>query len=170
MPEIKDVVANIKFFDNFADRVIVSLHWGKEYMYIPSPNQVELARKLIDSGADIIIRHHPHVLQGVKLCNNGVIAYSLGNFIFNTYINMCKQFMILELRIAKDAPVAYETIPILINNDFHSCQLYGEHAKTAGNRIQRLNDLIQNHPVLVSKDQKSYNRMAWKILVNIKKK
>jgi len=109
---------------------------------------VELARKLIDSGADIIIGHHPHVLQGVELYNNGVIAYSLGNFIFNTHINMCKQSMILELRIAKDAPVAYETIPILINHDFQPYLVYGQQANMAGNKIHRLSDQIQNHSIL----------------------
>lgn len=66
-----------------ADLRIVSLHWGDEYVHIPSPGQRRLAQMLADAGAHLIIGHHPHVLQPVELINNTLVAYSLGNFLFD---------------------------------------------------------------------------------------
>lgn len=61
------------------DHVIVSLHWGVEYCHIPSPDQVTLARSLIDAGARLVVSHHAHVVQGIETWGDGVITYNLGN-------------------------------------------------------------------------------------------
>ena len=65
-----------------AEIISVSLHWGTEYQYHPGNNQIELAHELIDAGADVIVGHHPHVLQGIECYDGKYIAYSLGNFSF----------------------------------------------------------------------------------------
>lgn len=65
-----------------ADIVIVLLHSGYEYLSAPSPPQQAAARLAIDSGADLVIGHHAHVLQGVEHYGDGVIVYGLGNFAF----------------------------------------------------------------------------------------
>jgi len=65
------------------DLLIVSFHWGVEYAKEPSEKQVELAHKIIDAGADLILGHHPHVIQRVEDYRGGKIVYSLGNFIFD---------------------------------------------------------------------------------------
>jgi poly-gamma-glutamate capsule biosynthesis protein CapA/YwtB (metallophosphatase superfamily) len=70
-----------------ADIICLSLHWGNEYVHIPARRQVEFARKAIDLGADLIIGHHPHVIQPVEQYKNGWIFYSLGNFIFDMMWN-----------------------------------------------------------------------------------
>lgn len=64
-------------------RIIVCLHWGMEENPIPGKEQVAMARHLIDSGAHCIIGHHAHVVQPVETYKNGIIAYGLGNFIFD---------------------------------------------------------------------------------------
>jgi poly-gamma-glutamate synthesis protein (capsule biosynthesis protein) len=70
-----------------ADAVVVSVHWGAEYLHTPLGRQKELARTLAEAGADLILGHHPHVLQPVEVLDCGgrkvVVAYSLGNFISN---------------------------------------------------------------------------------------
>ena len=71
-----------------ADAVVVSVHWGVEYEQQPRPAQVELAHRLADAGALVVLGHHPHVLQPVELYRRAdgrtaVIAYSLGNFVSN---------------------------------------------------------------------------------------
>tara|TARA_B100000686_G_C16682059_1_gene912517 strand:+ start:8 stop:1180 length:1173 start_codon:yes stop_codon:yes gene_type:complete len=63
-------------------KIILSFHWGVEMNQYPTPFQQKLARRIIDDGADIIIGHHPHVVQGIERYNNGLIVYSLGNFCF----------------------------------------------------------------------------------------
>jgi poly-gamma-glutamate synthesis protein (capsule biosynthesis protein) len=64
--------------------VVVSFHWGGEGLSAPRQYQVEAARSAIDAGADVIIGHHPHVLQGIERYGRGVIFYSLGNFAFGS--------------------------------------------------------------------------------------
>jgi hypothetical protein len=65
------------------DVVVVSPHWGKEDWRYPCPGQVDKARRMIDMGADLVVGHHPHVVQGVERYKRGYIAYSLGNFLFS---------------------------------------------------------------------------------------
>ncbi len=69
-----------------ADLVVVSLHWGDEYATSPTAWQRRVASELIEAGADVLIGHHPHVLQPFESCTardgrTGLVAYSLGNFI-----------------------------------------------------------------------------------------
>lgn len=99
-----------------ADVVIVSLHWGIEYRTYPQPAQVEMAHKIIDAGADLILGHHPHVLQKVEKYNGGVIAYSLGNFLFDSPFRNCKQTTILKCRISKSGISDVEQIPVTIKD------------------------------------------------------
>ncbi len=64
------------------DVLVGFVHWGEEYEDGPSGVQRTAAHALIDAGADLVIAHHPHVLQGVELYGDGLIMYSLGNFLF----------------------------------------------------------------------------------------
>ncbi|MFY3746644.1 CapA family protein [Anaeromyxobacter sp. Red801] len=71
-----------------ADAVVVSVHWGVEYQQAPRADEVELAHRLADAGALVVLGHHPHVLQPIELYRRpdgrtAVIAYSLGNFVSN---------------------------------------------------------------------------------------
>lgn len=73
--------------DQGADIIIVYLHWGYEYHREPSENQMSMAEKVMDMGADIILGSHPHVIQRTDLIEkdgkNKFIAYSMGNFLSN---------------------------------------------------------------------------------------
>jgi hypothetical protein len=64
-----------------ADIVVVSVHWGEEFVQLPANRERRIARSMIDAGAAIVVGHHPHVLREVELYADGLIAYSLGNFI-----------------------------------------------------------------------------------------
>ncbi|MFW5866705.1 MAG: CapA family protein, partial [Armatimonadota bacterium] len=67
-----------------ADFVIVAFHWGTESKDTPDRLQRALAHRCIEAGADVIVGHHPHVLQGVEIYGGRPIIYSLGNFAFPT--------------------------------------------------------------------------------------
>jgi poly-gamma-glutamate capsule biosynthesis protein CapA/YwtB (metallophosphatase superfamily) len=67
------------------DRVIVIAHWGVSDVPSPSGPRKTAARKLIDLGVDAVISHHPHVLQGFEFYKQGLIAYSLGDFLFDAF-------------------------------------------------------------------------------------
>ena len=81
----------IKKLDTENDLVIVNIHWGVEYEHQFNTLQQKLARQFIDNGADIIIGHHPHVVQGMEIYQNKPIFYSLGNFIFDQYFSSATQ-------------------------------------------------------------------------------
>lgn len=70
------------FKENKTDLEIFSFHWGEERDYTQNQNQEQVARYAIDSGADLVLGHHPHVLQGIEEYNNKYIVYSLANFVF----------------------------------------------------------------------------------------
>jgi hypothetical protein len=69
---------------------MLSVHWGVEYSPEPTKEQIKQAHELINFGFNVVIGHHPHIPQGVEKYKNGIILYSLGNFLFgsrNQYLN-----------------------------------------------------------------------------------
>ena len=76
------IIENIKNTKKDCDLVFVILHWGVEYSDEPQDWQIELSHRMIDSGADGVIGHHPHILQGIEIYNDKPILYSIGNFVF----------------------------------------------------------------------------------------
>lgn len=78
--QLKDNIAKVK--EEGAQLVIVSFHWGNEKETVPDSNQTQLGHMAIDAGADLVVGHHPHVLQGIEKYNGKYIVYSLGNFCF----------------------------------------------------------------------------------------
>jgi len=73
------MVARVRELRGTADRLIVSIHWGIEYVHTPSPDQRRIARRLLKAGADLVVGHHPHVAGVIEYTEHGAIAYSLGN-------------------------------------------------------------------------------------------
>lgn len=66
-----------------ADVRIVSLHWGVELSNYPTPQDRALAREIVGLGADLVLGHHPHVLQGIEIVGEARVVYSMGNFVFD---------------------------------------------------------------------------------------
>ena len=74
------------------DFLVVYLHAGHEFTHTPSPRMRAACRSLIDAGADAVIAHHPHVVQGVERYKGALIAYSLGNLLFDSpYVSAYKE-------------------------------------------------------------------------------
>jgi len=114
LPYDKTLVKNqIQAADEIADIVVVSCHWGSERAAYPTEYQKNSAKFMIDVGADIIFGHHPHVLQGVELYNDGIIFYSLGNFAFggNSYPKD-KDSMIAQVFCNKEGVIDFRIIPV----------------------------------------------------------
>jgi len=82
---IKSFYPLISRLDKENDSVVVSIHWGNEYELNYSNNQKVIGHNLVDKGADLIIGHHPHVIQPLEIYNNKPIFYSLGNFVFDQF-------------------------------------------------------------------------------------
>lgn len=98
-----------------ANLVVVSLHWGAEAMAYPSSEQKRLAHKFVDAGADVILGHHPHVVQGVESYEGAVIAYSLGNFLFDSRYPERHYSTLLAVEVSRSRGIlGFRLIPIYI--------------------------------------------------------
>ncbi|MYL26831.1 MULTISPECIES: CapA family protein [Halomonadaceae] len=82
--------------------LIVSIHWGLEYLPYPGPSQIRIGRRLIDEGVSVVIGHHPHVIQPIEYYNQGVILYSLGDFLFDLWHPETKVRMIATIDLKED--------------------------------------------------------------------
>jgi len=118
--DLRDIKNDIEQIKPQCDFIIVSLHWGIENVFYPSPKQIEIAHSLIDSGVAVILGHHPHVIQGIEQYRNGLIAYSLGNFQFNPKLSYTKanDTVILSLEFSKKALKGYDIFPGKIDEKF----------------------------------------------------
>lgn len=97
-----------------ADVVIVSLHWGIEYDLRPEPWQEDAAKALMAAGADLVIGHHPHVVQPLTIgeLGDGLIAYSLGNFLFDQGWEETNQGLALRVFIDAQGLRAVQALPV----------------------------------------------------------
>ncbi len=115
--------------------VIVSFHWGIEGEHAVSPIQQKLGRAAIDAGADLVLGHHPHVIQGIESYQGKKIVYSLANFVFggNTQPDDIDSIIYqarFELRDGTVIPVSDEVIPVAtsgnpVQSDFRPVLLDG---------------------------------------------
>jgi hypothetical protein len=87
------------------DLVIVSMHWGVEYDHLPSKSQQDIAHYLAELGVDIILGHHPHVIQPIQMLNNTLVIYSLGNFLSSQSTDERLTGMVVTMDIKKAAHI-----------------------------------------------------------------
>ncbi len=113
-----DILNQVSQFDSQVDWLIVSLHWGAEYLPQAEKWRVTLARQLVDRGADIIHGHHPHVWQPPEIYRDKLIYYSLGNFIFDqNWSSATSHSNIVRLTLTEDKIQKTEIFPIEIQNN-----------------------------------------------------
>lgn len=131
--------------------IIINFHWGNEKAYYPIDAQKELAHFAIDNGADIIIGHHPHVIEGIEQYKNGIIAYSLRNFCFGGNSNPSDKTTFIfqsNLKFENNSltSIGIRVIPCSISsvaytNDYCPTVLKGN-AKI--NLLNKLNEISEN--------------------------
>ncbi len=119
---VDDATATVKKYNNVYDTIVVYTHWGTEYNPSQSPYQTEMAHKFVDAGADLVIGSHPHVLQPVEIYKNKVIAYSLGNMVFDQAPSGTKTEGALLKVEYKNSKSNFEIIPIVIR-DYYKPEL-----------------------------------------------
>jgi len=141
------------------DIIVLSFHWGSEYLTTPPYIYVKFARQLIDAGAHVILGHHPHVLQGIERYRKGIIVYSLGNFVFDTSIHPVnipetRESIILKCYLLKNGIQHYETIPIYINDRNQPEVLMGKDKEKVLVMIEELNKNLNNPEMLKHSDNR----------------
>lgn len=100
------------------DLTVLLLHWGwgYEHLEMPSHDQVELGHSLIDAGADIVLGSHSHVFQQVEKYKGGIIAYSLGNFLFDMWRQENRKTGILKVEHDKNGSFDISITPAEITD------------------------------------------------------
>ena len=99
------------------DILIISVHWGKEYQAEANATQRTIAKKLVESGADLIIGHHPHWVQSEETIDGKYVYYSLGNFVFDQmWSEKTKEGMAVELTFDGQKLVREDKLPVKITS------------------------------------------------------
>ena len=162
------------------DIIIVSLHWGMEKVFYPSPNQIKLAYNLIDNGVNIILGHHPHVLQAFEEYNGGFIAYSLGNFHLQFNPEECmgpnnkrtNQSVVLKLNVNKDGYQSYNLIPVVLDENYYPLPASEEQAQEILSFIKNINIPVINGEITrdwwfeqIAEEYLSGNMQSWIIRI-----
>ncbi|MEY3330292.1 MAG: hypothetical protein RLZZ115_3177 [Cyanobacteriota bacterium] len=106
------VAADIKAIRDQVDWVVVNYHWGVELAEYPGDWQIDLARFTIDQGADVVIGHHPHTLQGAEIYKGRPIVYSLGNFIFGGNSRADYETAVLRVALNANHQMKVEFLPV----------------------------------------------------------
>ncbi len=112
------VISTVKKIKNSTDYIILSIHWGEEYLDYPDPLQVELAHRFCDAGVDIIFGHHTHVFQGVERYGKSIVFYGLGNFISDMMQSRAKKGYIADLSLHDNKEIEYKLHYYEINGNY----------------------------------------------------
>ncbi len=135
-PTLARVLDTVRSAAAAADAVVAVVHWGVERNPCTVDAQRSLARQLLDAGADAIVGHHPHVLQPVVFTGEKLVAFSLGNFIWEPRQNMGGETGVLQIDFDGDRVVGWTFHPHLLDDD--GVPVPAE----SGARVNRINDII----------------------------
>ena len=106
------VKKNIRAAAKRADYVIVGWHWNFEYKRAPSYLESSEGKAAIDAGADLVIAHHPHLLDGVQAYHGGLIVYSLGNLVFSGFSGETAQTVLVKAKVTLRS-IDAQLIPVI---------------------------------------------------------
>lgn len=129
------------------DYVLVSFHWGVEYKDNANADQVRDARIAVDAGADMVLSHHPHVIQGIEFYNNRLIAYSTGDFVFDHYSRKTGEAFILDAQLGPDGVTDVVATPVYLDGSGAPAVVTGSEATVI---LDRLAAISSPHGTTVS--------------------
>jgi gamma-polyglutamate biosynthesis protein CapA len=134
-----DVVGQVAAAKRESDIVICSLHWGVEFVGHPSAEEEAFARRLVDAGATLVLGHHPHVIRRVERYGRGLIAYSLGNFVFDMLWNRAfRTGLVLRVSLSAEGVVDYRTELVWIDDEFQPRRMTDGQAVAATREFEAL--------------------------------
>ena len=149
----------LKYLKKKCDLLIVTIHWGGEYHLNNSKKQKKMATEMIKNGVDIIIGHHPHVIQNMEKINinnnSGYVFYSIGHFVFDSHYNKkgVRDTMILKIIIDKNTKT--------YNFQYLPCIIYPQIGFIPKPRV---NDFIKKYPCSYTKEGSDLYHNVFKYL------
>ncbi len=107
------LLEEVKSLRQESDYVVAIIHYGREDSHELEEEQIKLSHDLIDSGADIVVGHHAHTLQGIEVYNHKPIIYNLGNYLFN---DQTDDTAIFQISMKENNTMYYQIIPAIQTN------------------------------------------------------
>ena len=142
------------------DWIIVNYHWGVELSEYPGDWQIDMARMTIDQGADLVVGHHPKVLQGAEIYQGRPIVYSLGNFIFGDTSKKESDYETAVLKVSlKPGKMKVELLPVVVSK-YQPQIVKGEKGKEILKHIAQISSIFHQPmrtPVVINTINLDFN-------------
>ncbi len=148
---------DIKKLREEVDLIVISLHWGIEESHHVPEDQRELAHSIMDAGADMILGHHPHQLQGIEIYNGKAIVYSMGNFIFDQNDKENNETMIVDVDFTDGKITKLEVIPLKIRGKTQTVLAEGKDATHILGYLHKFSEKLDTKATIED------NRLIYKI-------
>ena len=147
--DVENILSQIKMAKKKSDLLVIYFHWGAEYQDYPLRYQRELAHKSIDAGADLVLGAHPHVIQGLEVYKKKLIAYSLGDFVFDHYSRKTGETFVLRVNLSsKNGTLKAEIIPVYITASGQPTLVYGKEAGSILTRLLKISEIFGTQLVI----------------------
>ncbi len=161
---LSEVIADVRNLKNQVDVVLVSVHWGWEFVNYPDPEIQYCYRKVIEAGADAILAHHPHFINGIEIYRQKPIFYSLGSFIMdfepplseyelNLFQSSYNHNIAIQLYINKEGVTEFQVMPTMMSKE---CQIKFED----GEQKEATLKMLKNYSIPLANN--TLDKMFWK--------
>jgi len=153
------LLKSIKLARNTSDLIVVVLHADFEFRDHPDPSRQKLCRLLIDAGANMVVCHHPHIWQGIEQYRRGLIAYSIGNFLFalgdyqKTHGGVMETGLLkinINFTDRKNPALSWSIVPLRLNDQFYPVQVNDKKSKKWLARLSQLSEELTDKTKLQS--------------------
>ncbi len=169
--ELETILEDVKKNKSKVDVLVVSIHADLEFMQTPSVPRLNNSRQIARAGAKIILQHHPHVPQGIEMVKGCLIAYSLGNFLFDAHTSSYMKrngpytaySSLLLMKVGKKGVKSFERVPYRINEvpEQRPLPLTGIEGKKMLGYFAKLDKLLKDKEFI----KKTWSAIAKKHLV-----
>ncbi len=140
---LDDIVSDIQDHKAQGSVVLVSVHWGEQYVELPQSKQIAGAHAMIDAGADAVLGHHPHCPQSVEVYGGKPVFYSLGNFVFGLNPPRGRHNIAAVLRFSGGTLTGAEILPVhgmFFQTDYQPHFLEGEEVRTVVEHVVEISE------------------------------
>lgn len=152
--------SDIQILKKQVDWIIVNYHWGVQLSEYPGDWQMNIARMTIDQGADLVVGHHPKVLQGAEIYRGRPIIYSLGNFIFGDTSNKESDYDTAVLKVSlKPGKMKIEFLPVVVSK-YQPHIVKGEKGKEILKHIAQISSIFHQPmrtPIIINTINDDFN-------------
>lgn len=142
-PPLEYMIQDIEALTARVDLVVVSVHWGEEGRALPEQDVIETGHAFVSAGATLVLGHHPHWFQPVERIGGALIAYSLGDLLFDLFWDRRSvEGALLRIDLNEQGVVAHDLIPLRLKQDYRLQIQSDRAARDFLEELERMNHLL----------------------------